>query len=102
MLLAFELSSHFWRLVKATPFEPAEESQGACWLMDPKGVQEQDQQEMGFTWGQEHLDRWLGDCPGTSCLCAVSVQTPHVLGPWSPPASELYVSVPREGLPLLL
>lgn len=75
MLLAFESSSHFWRLVKAAPFEPAEESQGACWLVDPKGVQEQDQQELAFTWGQEHLDQGLEDCPDTSCLCAVPVQT---------------------------
>ena len=44
--------------------------------MDPKGGQEPEpHQEMGFTWGQEHLDQGLEDCPDASCLCAVSVQT---------------------------
>lgn len=94
MLLSFESSSHFWRLVKAAPFEPAEESQGACCLMDPKGGQEPEpHQEMGFTWGQEHLDQGLEDCPDTSCLCAsLCADSPRLVGPWSPPASELYIS----------
>lgn len=88
--------------MKAAPFEPAAASQGACWLMDPKGVQEQDQQEMGFTWGPRTPGSGAGGLPWHQLsLCSLCADSPCA-GTVVPLASELYVSIPREGLPLLL
>ena len=67
-VVVFWIVFTFLEAMKAAPFEPAEESQGACWLVDPKGDQEQDQARRGALPGAKNTwSQGLEDCPDMSC-----------------------------------